>query len=115
MHARPVLSRRGWLRAGLGVAAGCALAGAAGAMLPATATLLVPGPEGGPYARFAERLGASLARGATTAIKLTHSILGGPDGVTAANRFVTEGGPDGRTLLLLPGPAALARMVGDPR
>ena len=42
-------------------------------------------------------------------------MLGGPDGVTAANRFATAGAPDGRTLLVLPGLAALARMIGDPR
>lgn len=115
MHARRDPTRRRWLRAGLGGAAGLALAGPARATLPASATLLVPGPEDGPYARLAGRLAASLARGATIALKLRHSTLGGPDGVTAANRFVTEGAPDGRTLLLLPGPAPLARMVGDPR
>ena len=84
-------------------------------MLPAVATLLVPGPEDGGFARFAGRLAASLGRGATTAIILRSTVLGGPDGVTAANRFATEGAPDGRTLLVLPGLAALARMIGDPR
>lgn len=113
MHAHPVLSRRGCLLGGLG--ATLAWARPAGAMLPAAATLLVPGPEDGPHARFAARLGASLARGATTAMRLRHSVLGGPDGVTAANRFAAEAAPDGRTLLLLAGAAPLARLVGDPR
>src|SRR3954468_21255734 len=111
MPVRPTLPRRGWLLAGLGALG----AGSARAMLPAAATLLVPGPEDGPFARFAGRLGTSLARGATTAIKLNRAVLGGPDGVTAANRFATEGAPDGRTLLVLPGLATLARLVGDPR
>src|SRR4051794_37228042 len=111
MPVRPTLPRRGWLLAGLGALG----AGSARAMLPAAATLLVPGPEDGPFARFAGRLGASLARGATTAIALHNTILGGPDGVTAANRFATQSAPDGRMLLVFPGLAALARMVGDPR
>lgn len=115
MPARPTLSRRDWLLAGLGTLGGTLGAGPARAMLPAAATLLVPGPEDGPFARFAGRLGASLARGATTAIALHSTILGGPDGVTAANRFATASAPDGRTLLVYPGLAALARMVGDPR
>ncbi|MCB4820476.1 hypothetical protein [Roseicella aerolata] len=115
MHARPGPSRRDWLRAGLGAGAGLVLTGPARAMLPPSATLLVPGPEGGAFARLAERLAGSLARGATTALRLSHSVLGGPDGVTAANRFATAGAPDGKTLLLLPGAAALARLIGDPR
>ncbi|MDO9707530.1 hypothetical protein [Paracraurococcus lichenis] len=112
MPASP--TRRRLLQAGLATG-GLALAAPARAMLPPAATLLVPGPEDGPLARLAAHLAASLARGATTAIRLGHSVLGGPDGVTAANRFVTESAPDGRTLLLLPGAAPLARLVGDPR
>ncbi|MBK1661529.1 hypothetical protein CKO45_25300 [Paracraurococcus ruber] len=107
------------MQAGLGAAAGLAasipLARPARALLPTTATLLVPGPEDGPLARLAGRLAGSLGRGATTALRLDLTVLGGPDGVTAANRFVTDAAPDGRSLLLLPGIAALSRMVGDPR
>ncbi|MFC7472862.1 hypothetical protein ACFQS7_00740 [Dankookia sp. GCM10030260] len=115
MQARPILSRRAGLLTGLGALAVAGLPRTAAAMLPAVATLLVPGPEDGAFARFAGRLAASLGRGATSAISLRNTVLGGPDGVTAANRFATEGAPDGRTLLVLPGLAALARMVGDPR
>ena len=115
MQARPILSRREWLLAALGTMGAASLPGPARAMLPAVATLLVPGPEDGGFARFAGRLAASLGRGATAAISLRKTVLGGPDGVTAANRFATEGAPDGRTLLVLPGLAALARMIGDPR
>ncbi|SDB72048.1 hypothetical protein [Belnapia rosea] len=85
------------------------------ALLPATATLLVPGPEDGTLAEWSGRLAAALARGASTAMMLERSILGGPDGVTAANRFATAAAPDGRTLLVLPGAAAQARLVGDQR
>ncbi|TCZ65934.1 hypothetical protein [Roseicella aquatilis] len=113
MHAHPALSRRTALLGGL--AAGLACAGPARALLPPAATLLVPGPEDGPHARLADRFGASLARSVTTAMRLRQTVLGGPDGVTAANRFATEGAPDGRTLLLLAGAAPLARLIGDPR
>lgn len=87
----------------------------AGAALPASATLLVPGPEAAPLAHWSDRLATALTRGATTAVVLRRQILGGPDGVTAANRFATAGAPDGRTLLVLPGAAAQARLVGDAR
>ncbi|WP_431267762.1 hypothetical protein [Dankookia sp. P2] len=115
MQARPILSRREGLLTGLGAIAATGWPGAARAILPAVATLLVPGPEDGAFARFAGRLATSLGRGAATAISLRSNVLGGPDGVTAANRFATEGAPDGRTLLVLPGLAALARIIGDPR
>jgi hypothetical protein len=85
------------------------------AALPGSATLLVPGPEDGAVALWAQRLAAGLRRAATTAINLEHSVLGGPDGVTAANRFATTAAPDGRTLLVLTGATAQARLVGDPR
>ncbi len=106
-------SRRGLLRAAAGLAA--AGTAPAWALLPAAATLLVPGPEAGPLAHWASRLAAALARGTTTAVTLRQSVLGGPDGVTAANRFATAAAPDGRTLLVLPGAAAQARLVGDLR
>jgi hypothetical protein len=85
------------------------------AMLPGAATLFVPGPDDGPLSRWATRLATALARGATTAMALTPVVLGGPDGVTAANRFATEAAPDGRVLLVLPGAALHARLIGDPR
>ena len=85
------------------------------ALLPAAATLLIPGPDDGPLAHWAARLAAALGRGTSSAVMLEQTVLGGPDGVTAANRFATAAAPDGRTLLVLPGAAAQARLVGDPR
>src|SRR6202008_31963 len=41
--------------------------------------------------------------------------IGSADGVTAANQFEVRGVPDGTTVLMVPGQAALAWMVGDPR
>ncbi|MBL6456458.1 hypothetical protein JMJ55_14080 [Belnapia sp. T6] len=101
-------------RALLGLAALAAGAGPALALLPARATLLVPGPEDGPLLHWAGRLAAALARG-TGGVMLDCLVLGGPDGVTAANRFATAAAPDGHTLLALPGAAAQARLAGDPR
>ena len=42
-------------------------------------------------------------------------MVGGLDGVTGANQFEARGAPDGLTVLLVPGQAVLAWMVGDPR
>ena len=41
--------------------------------------------------------------------------IGSADGVTGANQFEARGAPDGQTVLLVPGQAAVAWMVGDPR
>lgn len=78
-------------------------------------TLLLPGPEGGAAALWARGVMAGLARGLPHAVALRATILGGPDGVTAANRFATLEAGDGRTLLVLPGLAAHARLVGESR
>ncbi|WP_149540770.1 hypothetical protein [Siccirubricoccus phaeus] len=106
MRRRPLLAA---------AAATLLAASPARAVLPAAAELLVPGPGDGPLAQWAVRLAASLARGATTAVALHPVVLGGPDGVTAANRFATAAAPDGRALLVLPGAALQARLIGDPR
>lgn len=108
--------RRRLLRAAVGLAAVSVLpAPAARALLPGSATLLVPGPENGAHERWSSRLAAFLARGATAAVKVESKVLGGADGITAANRFAALVEPDGRTLLVLSGGAAQARLVGDPR
>ena len=56
-------------------------------------------------------LGAALFPGVT----LRKDVVGGVDGVTAANQFEAWANPDGRTAALLPGAAALAWLSGDPR
>lgn len=106
-----------------GLAGGAALAALTGlsrplgaaTTVPEAATLLVPGPEEGPAAQIAARAAAALARGLVHAVALRVSVLGGPDGVTAANRFASSTAPDGRVLLMLPGMAAQAQLVGDNR
>lgn len=102
--------RRTFMAAGL-VAAGWP------ARAAAPARLLVPGPPEAPLADWGRRLAAALARagGAGPGLGIAAEALGGPDGVTAANRFATAANPDGRTLLVLAGAAAQARLAGDPR
>ncbi|MBO1073607.1 hypothetical protein [Roseomonas marmotae] len=80
-----------------------------------TATLLMPGPEGGPAALWAARVATGLARGLPHAIALHSVTIGGPDGVTTANRFATMEGVEGRTLLVLPGSAVHAWLIGESR
>lgn len=80
-----------------------------------SATLLLPGPEGSPTALWAARVANALTRGLPHAVALHSIAIGGPDGVTAANRFATTEGAEGRTLLVLPGAAAHARLIGESR
>ncbi len=112
MRTDPVASRRLLLAALAMAPLGRARAQA---LLPGNASLLVPGPEGGTHARWAERLAQAIATGAPTALQVQAEVLGGADGVTAANRFATEAAPDGRSLLVLTGAAAQARLAGDSR
>ena len=108
-------TRRAMIGAALAAAAlpGRPLQAATG--VPEAATLLVPGPEGGPAAEFGARAAQGLARGLVQAAALRVSLLGGPDGITAANRFAASSAPDGRMLLVLTGQAAQALLVGDSR
>ena len=79
------------------------------------ATLLVAGPESGATDRWAALLGPALGRGLPPGTQVHTEAVGGPDGVTGANQFEARTTPDGTTALLLPGSAALAWLVGDPR
>jgi hypothetical protein len=85
------------------------------AAVPDSASLLVAGPEDGAQARWGQRLAAALARGTAQATLLRVAVLGGADGVTAANRFATTAAPDGRTLLAFAGSAGHAALIGDSR
>jgi hypothetical protein len=80
-----------------------------------SATLLLPGPENSPVGVWAARAVTVLTRGLPHAVALHSVAIGGPDGVTAANRFATMQGAEGRTLLVLPGSAAHARLIGESR
>ena len=104
------VSRRGLL----GLAATVGL-GATAAPFPDGATLLVGGPGGGAIDGWAEWLTPSLGHGLAPGTTMRKDVVGGEDGVTAANQFEARAVPDGGTALLLPGSAAMAWLVGDPR
>ncbi|MCR0980882.1 hypothetical protein [Roseomonas populi] len=112
-HPRPFpLGRR---EAGLALLGLAGLPGAARAQVAESTTILVPGPEDGGCARWAARAAAALARGLHRPGPLRLSFVGGPDGVTAANRFATLDGAEGPRLLVLPGWTCHARLTGTTR
>jgi len=112
----PCLRRRAAALGLLALAAprGASAQVAAGATAEA-ATLLAPGPEDGDGARWAVRAAGALSRGLHRPGALRVATLGGPDGVTAANRFATLDGTEGPRLLVLPGAAPHARLTGATR
>ena len=95
-----------------------ALAGGATVLIPPFpngATLLVAGPGGGAVDSWAEWLAPGLGRALPPGTPLHKDLVGGVDGVTGANQFEARTVPDGNTAMLLPGSAAMAWLVGDPR
>jgi hypothetical protein len=110
---RLLATRRGVLGAALAMTGTYPLA--ATTTVPEAATLMAPGPADGSAARFAEQAARGLARALVQAAALRVRVVGGPDGVTAANRFATTAAADQTLLLLLPGIAAQALLVGDNR
>ncbi len=107
------VSRRSVLGSALALAT--VAAAPAAAPFPEGATLLVAGPEGGPVDAWAGWLTPSLGRALPPGTPLRKDLVGGVDGVTGANQFEARTVPDGGTALLLPGSAAMAWLVGDPR
>ncbi|WP_424135235.1 hypothetical protein [Roseomonas chloroacetimidivorans] len=91
------------------------VSGPARAQAVESVTILAPGPEEGEASRWATRAAAALTRGFHRPVALRVSALGGPDGVTAANRFATLDGGNGRTFLALPGATCHARLTGASR
>ena len=84
---------------------------------PPDTTLMVAGPPRGRLDRWADLLLPALDRTlpGAAAMPVARSAVGGADGVTGANQFEARVAPDGDTALLLPGAAATAWLVGDPR
>lgn len=82
---------------------------------PEKPRLLVAGPEDGVLNRWAVALAPALEQSLPPDTAIQRVEIGSADGVTAANQFEVRGVPDGMTVLLVPGEAALAWMVGDPR
>ncbi len=96
-------------------AAALTAAQAARAAAPDAATLLIAGPAQGATAAWADLILPALTHALPPGIRLGRESVGGADGVTAANQFEARTASDGGAVLLLPGAAALAWLVGDPR
>ncbi len=82
---------------------------------PEGAKLLVAGPSDGALNRWADVLLPALEQSLPADTSVHRLEIGAADGVTGANQFEARGAPDGLTVLLVPGQAALAWMVGDSR
>lgn len=85
------------------------------AATPEEALLVVAGPSHSATAAWADVLVPALVQTLPPGIRLSRENVGGADGVTAANQFEARLAPDGASALLLPGAAALAWLIGDPR
>jgi len=85
------------------------------APFPNGAVLLVAGPDGGRLIEWGRLITPGLSQSLPPGTDVRLTTSGGADGVTGANQFDTRAAPDGSTLLLAPGEAVLAWLVGDPR
>jgi len=79
------------------------------------ARVLVAGPAGGRLDGLARILLPALGHALPAGTEIAAETAGGADGVTAANQFEARVTPDGGTVLMVPGAAALAWLVGDRR
>lgn len=84
-------------------------------MSAANYTVLVGGLPGGRTERWARAIALGLAGKLSPGTQLRLQPVGGPDGVTGANRLQTMVISDGRTAAALPGETAIAFLTGDPR
>jgi hypothetical protein len=82
---------------------------------PEKPRLLVAGPQDGALNLWADALLPALEQSLPPDTSIQRVEIGSADGVTGANQFEARGAPDGMTVLLAPGEAVLAWMVGDPR
>jgi hypothetical protein len=82
---------------------------------PQGATILVAGPDGGRIDAWTRVLVPTLGKALPPETPIRTTPAGGADGVTGANQFDARTAPDGQTVLLVPGVAATAWLVGDPR
>jgi len=82
---------------------------------PNGASVLIAGTPDGPLDHWAGVLMPALARALPPGTRVSRQNVIGNDGVTGANQFTALAVPDGATALLVPGAAATAWLVGDPR
>jgi hypothetical protein len=90
-------------------------AGVAAVPFPEGVTMLVAGPDGGRLGRWGDAIASALDAALPPGTMVHATSAGGIDGVTGANQFEVHVAPDGTTVLLLPGAAALDWLVGDTR
>jgi hypothetical protein len=114
MTALPALMRGGRSVAAPAFAAAAAPQVAA-VPFPEGAKLLVAGPADGTLNRWADAILPALEQSLPPDTAIHRIEIGAADGVTGANQFETRSAPDGLTVLLVPGQAMIAWMVGDPR
>jgi hypothetical protein len=82
---------------------------------PNGAAVMVAGTQDGPLDHWASALMPALAHALPPGTRVSKQNAIGNDGVTGANQFTALAVPDGATALLVPGAAATAWLVGDPR
>lgn len=82
---------------------------------PDGVTILVAGPDGGRLGEWGDAVAMALGGALPPGTKVNATCTGGLDGVTGANQFEARVAPDGATVLLVPGAAALDWLVGDTR
>ncbi len=87
----------------------------AGSPFPTDILATIAGPEGGATDRWARSVLSALAQALPPGARVRGVPTGAADGVTGANQFEARTAPDGSSLLVVPGAAALAWLVGDPR
>jgi hypothetical protein len=106
LTALPALGRAGAAWAAPAIAA---------PLFPDSPTLLIAGPDGGTLDRWGRLLQPALTHSLPPETQVRRITSGAPDGVTGANQFDAHAAPDGETVMLAPGEASLAWLVGDPR
>lgn len=90
-------------------------AGVAPDPFPSEITATLAGPAGGKMDFWARPVLAALGRALPPGTHVRTLPVGAADGVTGANQFAARTAPDGASLMLVPGTAALVWLVGDPR
>ena len=85
------------------------------ASFPTDISVIIAGPESGATDNWARSILAALAKTLPPGSRVHGVPTGAADGVTGANQFEARTAPDGASLLVVPGAAALAWLVGDPR
>ena len=82
---------------------------------PTEITATVAGPVDGGMDFWAAPVLMALGRTLPPGTRFRQVSVGAADGVTGANQFEARVAPDGGSLMLAPGAAALAWLAGDPR